>query len=101
MFPLEQSGGAVNKYTDITYVVVDDTTKQVTSSLSAGRFARLSDQANGTGTEARMPQRSVLDGLAYDLTLNTTGRLQLEIPFSVLQEELNAQLIVNNLKVIV
>jgi hypothetical protein len=46
-----------------------------------------------------MPERSVLDGLAYDLTLNTTGRLQLEIPFSVLQEELNAQLIVNNLKV--
>lgn len=99
VFPLDESGGPVNKYTDITYVVVDDTTRQVTSSLSSGRFARLSAAANAGEAETQMPERSVLDGLAYDLTLRTTGRLQLEIPFSVLQEELNAQLVVNNLKV--
>ena len=99
VFPLEQSAGSVNKYADISYVVVDDTTKQVVSSLSAGRFARLSAQASQGDAAARMPERSVLDGLGFALTLSTSGRLRLEIPFSVLQEELNAELIMNNLQV--
>ncbi|MFA6234492.1 MAG: translocation/assembly module TamB domain-containing protein, partial [Bacteroidota bacterium] len=99
IFPLEESAGAVNKYADITYLTVDDTTKQRTSSLSAARFARLAGADPGDGDQVHVPERSVLAGLTYDLTLRTTGRLQLEIPFSMLQEELNAQLDVNNLKV--
>ena len=100
VFPLEEGSGAVNKYADINYVVVDDTTRQVTSSLSSGRFGRLSAAAASAGDEAvLMPERSVLDGLGFALTLSTTGRLRLEIPFSVLQEELNAELVVKNLQV--
>ncbi len=97
-FPLEQSAQGVTKYADIKYVVVDDTTKQVTSSLSAGRFGRL---ARGSGEEdaPQKPERSVLEGLAFDLRLQTAGRLVVEIPFSVLQEELNAALEFDNLKV--
>ncbi|MDX9758498.1 MAG: translocation/assembly module TamB domain-containing protein [Bacteroidota bacterium] len=100
VFPLDQNAGAVNKYADINYLVVDDTTKRVTSSLSSARFARLTS-ATATEEEAvvRMPERSVLDGLGFALTLSTAGRLRLEIPFSVLQEELNAELVVNNLQV--
>lgn len=99
IFPLEESAGAVNKYADITYITVDDTTQQRITSLSAGRFAGLSGSNSSGDGEAHVPERSVLAGLSYDLTMRTTGRLRLEIPFSVLQEELNAQLDVNNLKV--
>ena len=97
-FPLEQSGGGVNEYNTIKYVVVDDTTRQVVSSLSAGRFGRL---ASGSGDDgaAQAPERSVLDGLSYDLRLSTDGRLVVRIPFSVLQEELNAALEFDDLKV--
>jgi hypothetical protein len=99
IFPLELSEGAVNKYADITYVVVDDTTKQRTSSLSASRFDRLSAASPKEQDDAPRPGRSMLDGLTFDLTLRTSGRLRLEIPFSLLQEELNAQIDLNNLKV--
>lgn len=99
VFPLEQSAGAVNKYADINYIVVDDTTRRVTSSLSSSRFARLTKAASEEETIVRLPGRSVLDGLGFALTLSTAGRLRLEIPFSVLQEELNAELVVNNLQV--
>jgi hypothetical protein len=97
-FPLEQSGTGVNEYDAIKYVVVDDTTRQVVSSLSAGRFGRL---ASGTGDDGagQAQERSVLDGLSYDLRLSTDGRLVVRIPFSVLQEELNAALEFDDLKV--
>ncbi len=99
IFPLELSEGAVNKYADITYVTVDDTTKQRTSSLSASRFARLSAASSEALDQGHVPERSILDGLTFDLTLRTSGRLRLEIPFSLLQEKLNAQLDLNDLKV--
>ncbi|MBN1447509.1 MAG: translocation/assembly module TamB domain-containing protein [Bacteroidetes bacterium] len=97
--PLQQSAGAANAYSDFTYVVVDDTTKTVRSSLSSGRFGRSRDGDNSEDEATRVRERSVLEGLTYDLTLNTNGLLRVEIPFSVLQEELNAALDIDNLKV--
>ncbi|MBR9978437.1 MAG: translocation/assembly module TamB domain-containing protein, partial [Bacteroidetes bacterium] len=99
MIPMEQSAGEVGRFEDITYVVVDDTTKQRATSLSAGRFARLAATTEDDDETPRMPERSVLDGLTFDLLLSTSGRLNLVIPFSVLQEELNAQLEISNLKI--
>jgi hypothetical protein len=98
-FPLEQAQTGVNKYADIKYIVVDDTTTQVVSSLSAGRFGRLARGESGGDEEGQKPERSVLDGLSYDLTFSTAGRLNVEIPFSVLQEELNAALEFDDLKI--
>ena len=95
--PLQQAAGGANEYSDFTYVTVDDTTKEVRSSLSAGRFG-----SGGDGDEdqsAEVPERSVLEGLTYDLTLSTRGVLRVEIPLTPLQEELNAALKIDNLKV--
>jgi len=96
VFPLETESSVVSDYRDITYVVVDDTTTQLTSSLSGGRGLR---PGMLPAAEAALPERSVLDGLTFDMTISTSGRLRVEIPFSVLQEELNATLSFDALKV--
>ncbi|MDT8324929.1 MAG: translocation/assembly module TamB domain-containing protein, partial [Bacteroidota bacterium] len=98
-FPLQENGGGVNEYSGIKYVVVDDTTTQVVSSLSTGRFGRMAERGDGDGGVPEKPERSVLEGLSYDLRLSTDGRLVVRIPFSVLQEELNAALEFDDLKV--
>lgn len=98
-FPLENTQGGVNEYADIKYVVVDDTTTRVVSSLSAGRFGRSSRLGGSENDSPQMRERSVLEGLSYDLRLSTEGSLIVEIPLSVLQEELNAELEFDDLRV--
>ena len=95
--PLQQTAAGSSDYSDFTYVTVDDTTKEVRSSLSAGRFGRGSDEDDEQSTS--VPERSVLEGLTFDLTLSTRGTLRVEIPLTPLQEELNAALKIDNLKV--
>ncbi len=102
VFPFEEDAGAVSDYSDFTYVTVDDTTTQITSSLSRGRFALrqrllLGDTTDEVEQQAR--EISILEGLSYDIVLSTTGRLRVEIPIPSLQAQLNAALIFNNLKV--
>jgi hypothetical protein len=102
VFPYEQRGGPVADYADFTYVLVDDTTRQFTSSLSAGRFsARAALQAvnNNNGAVVQPPERSILDGLSYDMTIGTSGRLRVEIPITMMQAELFASLMFDNLKI--
>ncbi len=95
--PLQQTEVGTNEYADFMYVTVDDTTKEVRSSLSSGRFSRA--RGEGGDQPAAVPERSVLEGLTYDLTLATRGTLRIEIPLTPLQEELNAALKIDNLKV--
>jgi len=99
--PLEQQGGDVGSFADITYVVVDDTTRRFVSSLTGSRGRRGlptfdTDQIDET---PQVPERSVLDGLTYDLTVSTEKKLIVAIPFTIPQVELNATLAFNNLKV--
>jgi hypothetical protein len=102
VFPYEQKGGPVARYSDFTYVIVDDTTTQLTSSLSSGRSISrsLMQPDNGlNGQVPQVPERSVLDGLSYDMKIATSGRLKVEIPISMMQAELIAVLHFDNLKV--
>jgi hypothetical protein len=102
VFPYEQKGGPVAKYSDFTYVIVDDTTTQLTTSLSGGRMSGrgMLQADNGLNGEApQVPERSVLDGLSYDMKIATSGRLKVEIPITMMQAELNAILNFENLKV--
>lgn len=93
--PLDQSQAGQQEYADITYIMVDDTTTAVTSSLSSGSLGV--PTAGTVGAEA--PERSVMEGLSYALTLATTNPLRVKIPMSFLQEELDVALNLENLKV--
>lgn len=103
ILPLEKGTAGAEKNVDISYLVVDDTTKVKSSSLSAGILkkrksvlGRTIEDENGSVQRSR----SILDGLAYDLTLSTDGPVRITMPFnSLTQEELNAQLVVDQLKV--
>jgi len=102
VFPFEQSSGPVSKYSDFNYVVVDDTTTQITTSLSGGRFGgRTGLHAPDSAEAAAIPgaERSILDGLSYDMKFATDGRLRVEIPIPMLEAELDAILTFDNLKV--
>ncbi len=97
LVPLDQSQAGKLEYADINYIVVDDTTTTVTSSLSSGRLRATGEM----GQEAALgaPERSVMEGLSYVFTLATTNPLRVKIPMSILQEELDVALNLNDLKV--
>lgn len=102
-FPPETGGTGAEKNANITYVVIDDTTKHKTTSLSSGAIrtrktimGKTIDDENGNESASR----SILDGLGYDLTLTTHGPMRIIMPFnSLTQEELNAQLVIEDFKV--
>ncbi len=103
VFPSERTGGSAGRAENVIYLVVDDTTKEKVSSLSGGGVTKrrtlfgkpIEEESAGGGAS-----RSILDGLTYDLTLSTQGTVRIAIPFnSLTQEELNAQLQVEELKV--
>jgi hypothetical protein len=101
--PSEQSGVGEKTYSDIRYVVVDDTTRELTTSLSSARLREgsLRGESIGGGGESvtRKPEGSIVDGLTYDLTISTKGRLRVEMPFTLTQEVLNSTLDITDLKV--
>jgi hypothetical protein len=84
----------VTDYSSITYTTVDDVTKKKSSSLF-GNTSRLT-----FGSENKEQQSQFASSISYDLSVSTDGRMRVVIPFSsITQEELNAQLELQNFEV--
>ncbi len=104
VFAMQEETMEASQNTNITYVVVDDTTKRKTTSLGSGVLTREgslfgrdleteADSANGNGG-------GLGTNLAYDLRLSTSGPLGIAMPFSAIsQEELNAKLRIDEFRI--
>ncbi len=94
-FPQEGQGASQTDYSNIQYGILDDVPKRE----SEGELApRKNGSKNGAETVTKVP--SIFDGLNYSINVATEGGLRIVMPFSTLaQEELNARLVIDALKV--
>lgn len=100
----EGSAETVSSYSNITYVVVDDTTKRKTSSLGAGSLASdgtlFGRVVDADSTQNGADTQSLMAVLLYDIGVRTDGTLRVVIPFSTIsQEELNAKIRIDDFKI--
>ncbi|MAT39945.1 MAG: hypothetical protein CL946_10120 [Ectothiorhodospiraceae bacterium] len=96
-YPPAQQRGGVSSYSDITYVVVDDTTKSKRSSLSGQGIRSARARFGGASSQKRRTVEQEASGgstqMSYDITLSAESRIRFVMPISTLtSEELNAQL---------
>lgn len=84
-------------FSKISYTVVDDVTKSKKTSLFNTGVRR---KQAGNGEESTRNDNSFADGMSYDLTLSTAGRMRITMPFnSITKDELKANLTMQNFKV--
>ena len=101
----ENQGRGPNEYANIRYLDVNDTLKVAQTSLSKATRSRIGALRNrilaDDGRDSiATPERSIFDALRYEISVSTDGALRITMPFSSLaQEELNARLNIDDLKI--